>query len=93
MTQKKSKKTDPIPMDKILEYNEKELRPIANRQIESLKKRGKWTSDMTFNPYMEGWFCVTCYQKNQEFYKTKAKKGQMWNSENYARTPSTKWWP
>jgi hypothetical protein len=44
-TQKKTEKTDPIPMDKILEYNEKELRPIANRQIESLKKRGAWTGN------------------------------------------------
>ena len=43
--QKKAKKTDPIPMDKILEYNEKELRPIANRQIESLKKRRKLTGN------------------------------------------------
>ncbi len=38
-TQKKTKKTDPIPIDRILEYNEKELRPIANRQIKSLEKR------------------------------------------------------
>ena len=37
--QNKTKKTDPIPIDKILEYNEKKLRPIANRQIRSLINR------------------------------------------------------
>ena len=50
-TQKKTKKTDPIPMDKILEYNEKELRSIANRQIESLKKRRDWTRNFTVYNY------------------------------------------
>ena len=45
--QKKTKKTDPIPTDKILEYNEKELRPIANRQIESLKERKRLTGNDT----------------------------------------------
>ena len=54
---------------------------------------GSRTSDMTFNPFMEEWFCVDCYEKNQEFYKAKARKGEIWNSENYARTPSTEWWP
>ena len=54
---------------------------------------GSRTSDMTFNPYMEKWFCVDCYEKNQKFYKAEARKGQIWNSENYARTPSTEWWP
>lgn len=37
--QKKTKKTDLIPTDKILKYNKEELRPIANRQIASLKRR------------------------------------------------------
>lgn len=54
---------------------------------------GSRTSNMTFNPYMEEWFCVDCYEKNQEFYKAEAREGQIWNSENYARTPSTEWWP
>lgn len=54
---------------------------------------GSRTSNMTFNPYMEEWFCVDCYGKNQEFYKAEARKGQIWNSENYVRTPSTEWWP
>ena len=54
---------------------------------------GSRTSDMTFNPFMEEWFCVDCYEKNKKFYKAEASKGQIWNSENYAHTPSTKWWP
>ena len=49
--QKKTIETDPIPMDKILEYNEKELRSIANRQIESLKKRRDWTRNFTVYNY------------------------------------------
>jgi hypothetical protein len=43
--QEKGKKTCLIPSDKILKYNKKELRPIANRQIESLKKRGRLTGN------------------------------------------------
>ena len=54
---------------------------------------GSRTSDMTFNPYMEGWFCVNCYEKSRRFYRRKAKEGEIWNSENYLRTPSTEWWP
>lgn len=54
---------------------------------------GSRTSDMMFNPYMKEWFCVDCYLKNHEFYKTEARKGQIWNSEDYPHAPSTKWWP
>lgn len=39
-TQKKEIKESLIPTDKILKYNDKELRAIASRQIKSLKKRG-----------------------------------------------------
>ena len=54
---------------------------------------GSRTSNMTFNPYMVGWFCVKCYEKSHRFYKRKAKEGEIWNSENYLHTPSTEWWP
>ncbi|MBA7556268.1 hypothetical protein ES705_48968 [subsurface metagenome] len=29
---------------------------------------GSRTSDMTFNPYVKKWFCVSCYKENHEFY-------------------------
>ena len=54
---------------------------------------GSRTSDMTFNTYLEGWACVECYEKSQEFYKTKAKEGQIWNDESASHVPSTEWWP
>jgi hypothetical protein len=54
---------------------------------------GSRTSDMTFNPYMKEWFCAKCYEEHHEFYIAKAREGQIWNSENYAHTPSTEWWP
>jgi len=78
---------------KILSDKQHELESAMDKSICVCPLCGSRTSDMTFNPYIEGCFCVTCYQKNQEFYKTEARKGQIWNSENYARTPSTKWWP
>ena len=30
---------------------------------------GSRTSDMTFNPHDEYWYCTKCYGQNQEFYK------------------------
>lgn len=30
---------------------------------------GSRTSDMTFNPYDEYWYCTKCYEENHEFYK------------------------
>lgn len=29
---------------------------------------GSQTSDMTYNPVEEKWFCVRCYKENQAFY-------------------------
>jgi len=29
---------------------------------------GSRTSDMTYNPVEEKWFCVRCYKENQTFY-------------------------
>ena len=29
---------------------------------------GSQTSDMTYNPVEEKWFCVRCYEENQAFY-------------------------
>jgi len=54
---------------------------------------GSRTSNMTFNTCLEGWFCVDCYEKNHEFYKTKAREGEIWNDESVNHVPSTKWWP
>lgn len=54
---------------------------------------GSRTSDMTFNICLDGWFCVDCYEKNHEFYKTKAREGEIWNDESVNHVPSTKWWP
>jgi len=78
---------------KILSDKRSKLESAWDKSLCTCSLCGSRTSDMTFNPHMEGWFCVICYQKNQELYKTEARKGQIWNSENYARTPSTKWWP
>ena len=30
---------------------------------------GSRTSDMTFNPYDEYWYCTKCYGENQKFFK------------------------
>ena len=70
-----------------------ELEAAWNKSLCVCSLCGSRTSDMTFNPYMEGWFCVKCYEKSRRFYKRKAKEGEIWNSENYLRTPSTEWWP
>ncbi len=78
---------------KILSDKQHGLARAWNKSLCTCSLCGSRTSNMTFNPFMEEWFCVDCYGKNQEFYKAEARKGQIWNSENYARTPSTKWWP
>lgn len=78
---------------KVLSDKEHKLASAWNKSLCVYSLCGSRTSNMTFNPYMEEWFCVDCYEKNQEFYKAKARKGQIWNSENYVHTPSTEWWP
>jgi hypothetical protein len=50
-TQEKGKKICLIPNDKILKYNKKEFRPIANRQIESLEKRSRLTGNYSVYTY------------------------------------------
>ena len=75
-----------------LSNNRSKLETAWNKSLCMCPLCGSRTSDMTFNPHMEKWFCVDCYEKNQEFYKAEARKGQIWNSENYACTPSTEWW-
>lgn len=54
---------------------------------------GSRTSNMTFNTSSEGWFCVKCYEKAREFYKRKAREGEIWYGEDFYKTPSTEWWP
>lgn len=49
--EEKGKKTCLIPTDKILKYSNKELRPIARRQIESLEKRGNLTGNYSVYVY------------------------------------------
>jgi hypothetical protein len=78
---------------KVLSDKRSKLERAWNKSLCVCSLCGSRTSNMTFNPFMEEWFCVDCYEKNQGFYKAKARKGQIWNSENYVRTPSTKWWP
>lgn len=78
---------------KILSDKQSKLRASWDKSLCVCSLCGSRTSDMTFNPFMEEWFCFDCYEKNKDFYKAEVSKGQIWNSENYARTPSTKWWP
>jgi len=78
---------------KVLSDKRSKLERVWKKSLCTCSLCGSRTSNMTFNPYMEEWFCVDCYGKNQEFYKAEARKGQIWNSENYAHTPSTEWWP
>ena len=52
---------------------------------------GSRTSDMTFNPNGEHWFCATCYQKYHDFYKKRARVGEIWSDGN--GEPSTEWYP
>ena len=78
---------------KLLSDKQSKLATAWNKSLCVCSLCGSRTSDMTFNPYMKEWFCVKCYEKNQGFYKAEARKGQIWNSENYLRTPSTEWWP
>jgi len=84
--------TDGKQVKELLDKQDK-LATAWNKSLCVCSLCGSRTSNMTFNPYMEEWFCVDCYEKNQEFYKTEARNGQIWNSENYTRTPSTEWWP
>ena len=51
-TQIKEKIGCSIPTDKILEYNEKEFRRIANNQIKSLKEREKLTGKRFYIYYI-----------------------------------------
>ena len=78
---------------KILSDKRHKLRAAMDKSLCICSLCGSRTSDMMFNPYMKEWFCVDCYLKNHEFYKTEARKGQIWNSEDYPHAPSTKWWP
>ncbi len=52
---------------------------------------GSRTSDMTFNPDAESWYCVKCYQERHEFYITRARQGEIW--KDGGGRPSTKWFP
>ncbi len=78
---------------KILSDKRDKLRTAWDKSICTCSLCGSRASNMTFNPYMEEWFCVKCYEKNQEFYKAEAKKGEIWYGEGFHKTPSTKWWP
>ncbi len=52
---------------------------------------GSRTSDMTFNPDAESWYCVKCYQGRHEFYITRARQGEIW--KDGGGRPSTGWFP
>ena len=76
---------------KILSDKQDKLRTAWKASICTCSLCGSRTSNMTFNPHMEAWFCVKCYKEHQEFYDIKAREGEIWNTVNGA--PSTKWWP
>lgn len=78
---------------KVLSNKRSKLERAWDKSICTCSLCGSRTSDMTFNPFMDGWFCVSCYKKNQEFYDTKAREGEIWNDESLNHVPSTKWWP
>ncbi|MFW9879240.1 MAG: hypothetical protein ACFFG0_39680 [Candidatus Thorarchaeota archaeon] len=62
-----------------LEQNEDQIILLSDKidQLDTFWKKsifvcpvcGSRTSDMTFNPYDEYWYCTKCYGENQEFYK------------------------
>ncbi|MFX1592167.1 MAG: hypothetical protein ACFFB6_02055 [Promethearchaeota archaeon] len=47
----------------------KELDDIMTDSIRKCTVCGAPDKDMTFNPVVKEWFCVDCYQLNQNFYK------------------------
>ena len=78
---------------KILSDKQDKLAAAWDKSLCICSLCGSRTSDMTFNAYIEGWFCVKCYEEHQEFYEDKAIEGEIWHDETVSRTPSTEWWP
>ncbi len=67
------------------------LRTARDKSICVCPICGSRTSDMTFNPANESWFCVKCYQERHEFYIKRARQGEIW--KDGGGRSSTTWFP